>query len=623
VLNNARSVRFGPFEADFTHGELRKFGIRLKVSGQPIEILRLLLDAPGEVVTREQIRERLWQANTFVDFDHSLNAAVNKLREALNDSAESPTYIETVPRRGYRFIGQISDTAQKPEPKIEAVPAAMPIPPAKRNHKWLVFGMVIVLLTVAGLLYSFASRRKLRLPSAQSRTTIAVLPFENLSGNPAQEYFSDGITEELSTQLARLNPGKLGVIARITATRYKHTDKTVRQIGEELGVEYVVEGSVRQDGERVRITTQLIRVSDQTHLWAENFDRDMRDLLALQSDVARNVAREIGVKVGSGYAGRGRVVDPEIITAYVMSKSLLSREGYEEARKYLEQLTISKPDDPEVWSALAFSYFNLAGRVMPQREAIARAKVAIEKALALDPNSPRVHSINAMIKFNYEADWKGSEIEHLKAIEADPSDARSHAFYALFLVANGRVEEAKDRWEYMKTLEPPRELFSCAQARLQYYAGESAEVVVNYRERFEADPKQHVSCYWYALAALQQNKFSGLRDGADRMVAASELQEYRSIAGYIYGRIGEQQKAREQLRFLEERRSRGQWVSAYNLALIHEGLGEQKRAMELLEEAAKEPQGMLVYLKIDPIWAPLRSQPRLAALMKKVGIPGA
>jgi tetratricopeptide (TPR) repeat protein len=417
-----------------------------------------------------------------------------------------------------------------------------------------------------------------------------------------------------------LNPGRLGVIARMTATRYKRSDKSVRQIGNELGVEYLVEGSVRRDGEHVRITAQLVRASDQTHLWASNYDRNMGDLLELQSEVARAVAREIGVKVAGPIPRRGGQLSPEIITSYVMMKSLLSRDGYEEATKYLEQLTVSKPDDPEVWSALAMCYFNLAGRVVPQREAIEKAKYAVDRALALDPDYPRAHSVRAIIGFIYDKEWQTAEAEHLRAIEADPSDARSQMSYALFLMATGRLREAEQREALVNTLEPPQP-FSCASTRLQYYAGKSADVVAKHAARFAQSPQLHVHCYWYSLAAVQQKHTDGIREAADRLAAASELQEFRSIAGYLYGRIGNERAAREQLKFLQERRKRGQWISAYNLAIIHTGLGEYSRAIDLLEEAAKEPNGMLVYLKVDPMWEPLRSSPRFAALMRSAGIP--
>jgi TolB-like protein/lipoprotein NlpI len=453
-----------------------------------------------------------------------------------------------------------------------------------------------------------------------SRVTIAVLPFDNLSGDPAQEYFSDGITEELSTQLARLNPSRLGVIARVTAFRYKKSSKSIQEIANELGVQYLLEGSVRHDGDRVRITTQLIRASDQTHIWAQNYDRDLKDILALQSEVSESVAREVGLHVGEGIA-RPKPVDPWHYRAYLLAKSLAAHGNYRSAVEQLTDVAAKNPNDPEVWSSIGLVYLNIAGRFAPQKPAMTKAREAVNRALALDPNAIHPIAVNAAIKFYYDYDFQGAEAGFQRALEIDPDDATINFPYAMLLSASGRREEARKQAERLSLLEPASEQFACSRARIDYYGGRSEAVVADLDRTHPNNPSVLVTCYWFALAALQKQRTAEPLAAAERL-AAIDFPEQQGIAAYLYGKLGKRQEAMDVLKKMEDRRARGEWISSYNLAQAHLGLGNYDRALDLLEQAANEPSGMLVYLKCDPMYEPLRSNPRFTALMRKVHIPG-
>src|SRR5258706_5889828 len=293
-----RILRFGSFEVDLASGELRRQGLKISLQDQPFRLLALLMDRAGEVVTREELRDKLWPADTFVDFDHSLNTAVRKLREALGDSAETPRYVETLARRGYRFVAPLAEPgpgaplANSPDADVASPspPTTTRLPPSARRA----LVIAAVLSSAALVAYWVGGRPRPRTPPGR-RLTLAVLPFDNLSGDADQEYLSDGLTEEMITQLDRLEPDRLRVTARSSTWKYKHADRDIDRLRQDLGADYVLEGSLRRAGERVRVTAQLIQAVDQTHVWAETYERDLGDVLVLEGEAARPVARAIGL----------------------------------------------------------------------------------------------------------------------------------------------------------------------------------------------------------------------------------------------------------------------------------------------------------------------------------------
>src|SRR5450432_1614075 len=408
--SSSRRVRSGLFEIDLSSGEVHKGGRKVPLQEQPFRVLAMLLDRPGEVVTREDLQTRLWPADTYVGFDEGLNTAIRKLRLAFGDSADNPRFIETVPRRGYRFIAPVSEpppmedaaknatavSARAPAPAEVDQAAVVPGPaaevPAPRWPPRTLVAAAALGVVVAGVAYVLRSRPA-AVPAAAKRTMLAILPFQNLSNDPAQEYFSDGLTEETITDLGQLSPEHLGVVARTSAMAYKHTDKTVSQIGRELGVDYILEGSVRREGSKARVSAQLIRVSDQTHLWAQNYDRDLQDLLQIENELGTAIARQVQVNLTSQQIvdlSKMRTVNPEAYDLYLKGRFYWNERNpaaIKESIGYFQRATALDPDFALAYVGLADAYNigNILGAYSP-KESLPAAKVAATKALALDPS---------------------------------------------------------------------------------------------------------------------------------------------------------------------------------------------------------------------------------------------
>jgi TolB-like protein len=387
----SRFIRFGPFEVDLRAGELRKHGIKVKLREQSFQVLALLLEHPFEVVTREESRAQLWRADVFVDFENNLNTAVTRLREALGDSTEKPRYVETLPRRGYRFVAPVSKGGPRPD------------------------------------------------ECRAGNVRLTVLPFDNLSGDPAQEYFSDGMTEELITELACLAPGRLGVIARTSAMRYKGSRREVTRIGRELDVDYVVEGSVRRADNRVRISAQLIKVDDQTHLWAKSYDSELRDALQLQRDIAQAIVRQIDVNLALGSVDRmqrAHVLDPEAYDTYLLGLHQFSRASPSSFKRADECFRLAIERDPRFGPAHAklamanalSAFFGYA----PHSEAFPQAESAARTALELDGSL--TEALSALATVHWFHHWNLAECDRLldHAVGLNPNDPTAHWTMAMF-----------------------------------------------------------------------------------------------------------------------------------------------------------------------------------------------
>ena len=379
-----RRIRTGLFEIDLVCAELRKEGLRIPLQEQPFRVLSLLLERPGELVTREELQTRLWPADTYVGFDEGINTTIRKLRLAFGDSAENPRFIETLPRRGYRFIAPVSEMPGVLEAASAEVSAgnetganapaqsltmrAVVSPPTQDEvqigpwaRKLSVYAAVVLLLALAAGIYLLRSHLSGK-TIAPKRMMLAILPFQNLSNDPSQEYFSDGMTEETITDLGQLRLDQLGVIARTSAMTYKHTDKTVSQIGRELGVDYVLEGSVRRDGPRARVSAQLIRVSDQTHLWAQNYDRDLHDLLGIENELGKAIAEQVQANLSpkrQNVLARLRLVDPEAYDLYLKGRYYWNQRtpaGIKESIGYFQQATVKDASFALAYAGLADAY---------------------------------------------------------------------------------------------------------------------------------------------------------------------------------------------------------------------------------------------------------------------------
>jgi TolB-like protein/DNA-binding winged helix-turn-helix (wHTH) protein len=437
-------IRFGVFELDLAAGELRKSGIKVRLQEQPFQILSLLLERPGQVVTRDEIQQKLWPDGTFVDFEHSLNAAVKRLREALEDSADNPQFVETVPRRGYRFIYPVEGHAARSRRWVWAL--ALAALPALLT--------LLLALNVGGL----RDRLWPRADSPAKRIMLAVLPCDNLSGDPEQEYFSDGMTDEMIAQLGRLQPARLGVIARTSAMHYKGTDKHVDEIGRELGVEYILECSVRREGDRVRITAQLIQVSDQTHLWAASYERELAGIFAIQSEVSRQIARSLEVELLPAERARpsgAGTINPEAYEAYLKGRYFWNKrteEGIKKSLDYFQQAVARDPDYALAYSGLADAYLvGIFVGYLPSQDNHPKGLAAALRAVELDDTLAEAHASLA----NFEiGNWLVEEKELKRAIELNPNYAPARIWYAMHLSARGRHEEALAEGKKALELDP-------------------------------------------------------------------------------------------------------------------------------------------------------------------------
>jgi TolB-like protein/DNA-binding winged helix-turn-helix (wHTH) protein len=433
---NSSVYRFGTYEFDTQTGELRKQGIKIRLEGQPVAILAMLLERPGELVPRTELQTRLWPGDTFVDFEQSLNAAIKRLRAALNDSADAPRCVETLSRRGYRFIASVDgvQVATPAHPLEEPAPGTVLELRPMRRH-WLLWLALVATLAVAAVL---VRSNLFRSPNpGNGKIMLAVLPFRNLSGDPQQDYFTDGMTEEMITQLGSLDPWHLGVIARTSAMQDKGAQKDTSQIARELRVNYVLEGSVRQSNGRIRVTAQLIQTSDQTHLWADSFDRDQSDVLRLQSDVARAIASKIQLALSQQVEARlagARSVNPEAHEAYLrglQAWNLRTKEGFERSIAEFSRAINLDPNYASAYVGLARSY-SLAPifGVLTASETMPKARDAAKRALAMDDALAEAHTMLAFVQAHYEYDWPASERQYRRAIEINPSDAYGHFFYS-------------------------------------------------------------------------------------------------------------------------------------------------------------------------------------------------
>jgi TolB-like protein/DNA-binding winged helix-turn-helix (wHTH) protein len=637
IPSQPRVVKFGVFEVDLQAGEVRKAGMRQKLAGQPFQVLQALLEHPQEIVTREELRERIWPGNAFIDYELALKKAVNRLRELLGDSAESPHFIETVPRRGYRFIGTItspppfpSDPREPPALGAAAV-AERPVatPPAKAGTLWKLIS-VLALGGVAALLFWSGSGKLRGRIFAKSRTveirSIAVLPLVNLSSDPEQEYFSDGMTDELITDLARF--GELKVISHTSVERYKDTKRPLSEIARELGVDAVVEGRVMRAGERVRITVQLIDARTDRHLWAESYERDLRDVLALQDEVARDIATEIQIQVNTPETRRpvyARTVNPEAHEAYLKGLYFWNKRSAEGVRKsieYFEQATRLDPNYAVAYAGLAESYVVLNGyRFLPPDQAFPRVRAAALRALELDEKLAEAHTSLGSLKWEYEWDASGAKKEYKRAIELTPSYATGHQWYAEYLAAVGREDEALAEIKRAQELDPLSLPISAVTGWILYLGGHYDQAIDQYRSTLELDSNFAIAHSYLGRAYVQKGNFE---QAIIECKTATRLSEghpfYMAWLAYAYAMAGNR---REALRILNDLEliSRRRYVAAHDIAAIYAGLGEKSKALEWLKKAYNERSYTVLQLPVEPEFDSLRPDPRFQDLLHRVGLP--
>ena len=564
-------IRFSTFELDVRAGELRQRGARIRLQDQPLRILEMLLAHPGQLVTREELRARLWPSNTFVDFDHGLNKAINKLREALGDSAESPRFVETLARRGYRFIEDLKDEA----------------------------GRIRSLL---------------------------VLPLENLSRDPEQEYFADGLTEALITNLARIS--SLRVLSRTTAVCYRGAHKPLPEIARELSVDGIVEGTVLRAGDRVRISAQLVHGPTDAHLWAESYDRDLRDALALQSEVAQAIARQVEAKVTPGEQARltsTPQVDPQVLEDYLRGRYFWNKRTMQDMSKGAEYFQRAIDKDPyyaPAYAGLADSATRLGwwGYVKPE-DGCGRAKAAALKAIEIDNTLSDAHAALAFAILHYDYSFQAAEEASLRAIELDPRSPFAAQAYGCVLMTTVRTEEGVLQALRAVQLDPLSLILQWTAGVWLFIARQYDRAIAQSRRCLELDPAYPPARSTIALALAQTRRDDfGITDMEEVVRAAGMSQYMLGVLGYCYGVAGRWADA---VRVLDQFReaAKKRYVSPFWPAAIQGALGEMDEAFQLLEAGRQERAAWIPWVKVVPWFDFLRSDSRFDDLVRRIGIP--
>jgi TolB-like protein/DNA-binding winged helix-turn-helix (wHTH) protein/Tfp pilus assembly protein PilF len=636
AVPSPRTIRFGVFELDLRSGELQKQGRKIRLEGQPVQVLICLLESPGELVTREELHRKLWPADTFVNFEHGLNAAVKRLRQALSDSADNPRFVETLPRRGYRFIAPIQvgavradvPTVSAPGPLPEGIdqeqiePSDTPLDSGHRRwpHAWTTLGLVLLL--VVGIFTIVMIRSRSHLPVIRS---LAVLPLENLSGDASQDYFSDGMTDELITELGQI--AGLRVISRTSMMTYKGARKSIPQIAHELNVDAVVEGTVLRSGSLVRITAQLIQAEDDKHLWARSYEGELRDTFSLQNEVARAIAAQIRSKLNSpedAALRSAKVVNPEAYEAYLKGRYFWNKRtggGLTEAIRYFTKAIDADPNYARAYAGLADSYA-LAGDwkygVLAPREAYPKAKAAAAKAIALDSTLGEAHISLAFCLDGFDWNWESGGTEFKRGIELSPDYATGHDWYGWHLAEFGRNDEAIAEVETAVSLDPLSLIIGADLAEEFVIAHRFEQAITQSRKTMTLDPFFGNAHYVMGQALAQERRY---KEAIAELQKAIELSPgstaFAANLAFAYASSGRTEDA---LKILNGQKNRppDAFSNAAEIALIYVGLNDKDQAMVWLEKAYAERFNPAVLMR--PCFDPLRSDARFQDLLRRIGL---
>jgi TolB-like protein/DNA-binding winged helix-turn-helix (wHTH) protein/Tfp pilus assembly protein PilF len=624
------TIRFGVFELDPESGELRKQGLKVRLQEQPFQILQILLERPGNVVTREELQQRVWPANTFVDFDQGLYNATKKLREALGDSADNPRYVETLSRRGYRFIGTVNGNGSATLPAAE-VPPTSPTVETRASRRRLELGIALG-LGAAALLGAVLSAMPANLWQRLSGKntvpqirSIAVLPLQNLSSDPAQEYFSDGMTDALITDLAQI--GSLKVISRTSSMQYKQTKKSLPEIARELNVDGIIEGTVQRSGDRVRITAQLIHGASDKHLWANSYERDTRNVFALERDLTEEIAQRVQTQLTPPKQApppQPRPIDPKVLEAYVQGNYHLNGRtrgaGDEEpkkARTYFQQAIDADPNFAPAYIGLAATHNNLS---QGSSDDLPLMRKAAEKAAALEPTSSDAWSELAETKWA-DWDWHGSEEGYRRALALNPNNATAHDCLGSTLDVMGRLDEGWKEYEIAQELDPNHDhLADPLYQRGQY------DRAIQIRQRIALrDPGDGYNHYALAMNYAQKGMYKEFAEQLETSATLVGLPDAASRFKRAYDKSGSQGVLRQWAKELERLAATKQLYFPGALAQAYAARGDKDRAFYWLEEYRQHHDLALadptIYFKTDPWFAPIRSDPRFTDFLRRVGLP--
>jgi TolB-like protein/DNA-binding winged helix-turn-helix (wHTH) protein/Flp pilus assembly protein TadD len=635
----ARRFQFGVFEVDPSTNEVRKRGSRIKLQEKPFRLLVLLLEHAGRITTREELRRGLWSADTFVNFDANVKTTLNKLRQVLGDSAGNPVFIETIPRQGYRFLPPVVNlesrsftSGHKPSsvaPTWPNAPATPAVSAEESRWSWqhTVLAALLGIAVLAVSLYMFRAGPAPVSPLAPHRVVLLVLPFDNLSGDPAQEYFSDGLTDEMITLLGRQYPRGLAIIARTSAMRYRGTQMPLARVARELGgVEYVLEGSVRRSGRLVSINAQLFRAQDQASLWAETYEREVSDLLAIQHDVAGRIADSLVLEVVPDRTRRvSHVPDSRIYDAYLMGLYEANKRSDLSLRKSMEYFRTAIQGDPAYappYAGLANSYLLSAGWLnMSPADAYPKAKAAALRALELDENLAEAHTTLAEEEHEYEWKWVEAEREFRRALELDPNSPVAHKSYAEFLMHGARGAEAIAEMERARDLDPLSLIANTLVGFAYHNARQYDRAIAQYDEVIQLDSRFAPAHYFLGATLVQKERYN---EAIAHLQTAKDLSQGASLMtvglARAYALAGRPDRARAELRELNQR-ALHRYVSPYGFAQVYAALGDDSAALQMLGRAATEHAFELMFLKVDRSFDRLRTVPEFQDRLQQIGFP--
>jgi TolB-like protein/DNA-binding winged helix-turn-helix (wHTH) protein len=637
TLPSAR-VRFGAFELDLSTGELRSIEApdpnnKALLREQVFQVLRMLLEREGKIVTREEIKGRLWPNDTVVDFDHSINATIKTLRRALADSADNPRYIETLARRGYRLMLPIQYPESAPETLLEkdreqreqssaemtqnTARVQEKVQPQISSHWWkaaLVLASVVILVGAGSIWRHFRSTAPPR------KIMLAVLPFENLTGDPDKEYLADGLTEETISQLGRLDPEQLGVIARTSVMGYKHKDERLDQIGRDLSVQYVLENSFRESGDHMRLTAQLIQVKDQTHLWSQDYDYPAKDVLNAEDEVAKAVAREIRLRLTSkqqAELAQSHPVNPEAFDAYMQGHYYFERDSdkdTEMAAKYFERATQLDPSYALAWVGLSRARkWQAVTGLIPTEEGYRVAREAVEQALALNPNLAEAHAQMGRIKQQVDFDWTGADASFRRAAELEPGNPEAVRTAAASAAILGRLDEALQLNRRAVDLDPLNAHSWAGLGETEFRGGKLGEAEADLKKAHELRPDDFFSSTFLSEIYVMQGR-------PQDALPEIELVHYDSIRTFLYAiayhALGRKKESDAALGELIAKRQ-----ATYLIAEIYAFRNQPDEAFEWLDRAYAEHDDGLIFTKVEPLLKNLHGDPRYTALLKKLNLP--
>lgn len=621
-----RKARFGAFEIDLRTGELRKHGIKIKLQDQPFQVLQLLLERPGEIVTREELRSKLWSDNTFVDFDVGLNTAIKRLRDALGDSAENSHYVETIPRKGYRFIAAV-------EP-IEGPAAQLPSADGQSQRTfatlrgWKIWpaGISVVLIAALLLYLNFDKLWQRLHPRHAPIQSIAVLPLENLSGDPAQDYFVDSMTDALTTDLGKI--GRLRVISRTSAMHYKGTKESLQEIARELQVDGLVEGSVARSGDRVRITANLVQVAPEKHLWADSFEGNVRDVLDLQDDASRAIADAIQIKLSAEEQARltnSHPVNPQAYDAYLQGRFFNEKSLPGNASKPVQYFQLAIKDDPAwslPYSGLAEIYVAEGFNLPIPNEDCTNAKNEALEALRRDSESPEAHAVYADVEYFCEWNLADAEREAERAIELNPNLAQAHSSRSRYLLTMGKTEEMLEETRRAVELDPLSFRIRWDRWLSLYMAGRDDEALEQCRKIQELDTNPDLGHLYCGDVYVQKGNLIDAVKEYEKATDRGARKNPRAIAHLAYayalaGRRNDAQKLLANLIAISKQRH----VHPDLIALVYLGLGQKETAIDWLEAAYQVRARDLLEIRYDPQFSGLRTDPRFIDLIRRIGLP--